>query len=76
MITQTVNIYNKDNEKCDHMFVCLFVKIRFNGKMSYHSNESPSRSHWQRGFKALVYGRLLVGNAGRISLGTCISISC
>jgi hypothetical protein len=69
MITQTINIYNKDNEKCDHIFVCLCVKIRFNGKMPYHSKETPSRSHWQRGLRRVSTTACLMKWSTNITVG-------
>jgi len=71
--TQTINIYNKENDMYDHMFV--YVKIRYNGKMFLTQQFSEPIPVVGR-LKTRVYARALVGNAGRISLGAWISISC
>jgi len=72
--SQTINVYNKDNDMYDHMFV--YVKIRYNGKMSLTQQSFSEPFPVVGRLKARVYGRALIGNAGRISLGAWISVSC
>jgi hypothetical protein len=75
MITQTINIYNKDSGKYDHMFVCV-CEYTLQWQNVLPQQSSSELIPVAAPLKARVYGRSFVGNARRISLGARISISC
>ena len=75
MITQTINIYNKDNERHDHMFVCVCEDtLQWQNVLTQQSSSEPIPVAARP--KARVYSRSFDENAGRISLGAWISITC
>jgi hypothetical protein len=75
IITQTINIYNKDNGKYGHMFVCVCEDtLQWQNILPQQNFSEPIPV--AAPLKARVYGRSFFGNAGRISLRAWISISC